>query len=232
MKKCIAISSIVILLLSFKTIPNHRCFEWGSFAHKKINRLAIFTLPEEMFGFYKANADYLTEHSVDADKRRHSIKGEAPKHYIDLDHYGGDSISDPQRLFDLMPRIWYDAVDKFSQDTLVLMQTYDWPGNIRQLKNVIEWLLIMYVNIENFIIKIIDFFLKKKNWRKAHKIAENAFSFCPNNRNLEIRIAGCCFHLNKIDEAIYLLNLNHMDKKDKNKFFFLFPELKNVVAKT
>ena len=82
------------------------------------------------------------------------------------------------------------------------------------------------------IIKIIDFFLKKKNWRKAHKIAENAFSFCPNNRNLEIRIAGCCFHLNKIDEAIYLLNLNHMDKKDKNKFFFLFPELKNVVAKT
>ena len=82
------------------------------------------------------------------------------------------------------------------------------------------------------IIKIIDFFLKKKNWRKAHKIAENAFSFCPNNRNLEIRIAGCCFYLNKIDEAIYLLNLNHMDKKDKNKFFFLFPELKNVVAKT
>ena len=82
------------------------------------------------------------------------------------------------------------------------------------------------------IIKIIDFFLKKKKWRKAQNIAENAFSFCPNNRNLEIRIAGCCFHLNKIDEAMYLLNLNHMDKKDKSKFFFLFPELKNVVAKT
>ena len=82
------------------------------------------------------------------------------------------------------------------------------------------------------IIKIIDFFLKKKNWRKAQTIAENAFSFCPNNRNLEIRIAGCCFHLNKIDEAIYLLNLNQMDKKDKSKFFFLFPELENIVAKT
>ena len=81
------------------------------------------------------------------------------------------------------------------------------------------------------IIKIIDFFLEKKNWRKAQTIAENAFAFCPNNRNLEIRIAGCCFHLNKIDEAMYLLNLNQMDKKDKRKFFFLFPELKNIVAK-
>ena len=81
------------------------------------------------------------------------------------------------------------------------------------------------------IIKIIDFFLEKKNWRKAQTIAENAFAFCPNNRNLEIRIAGCCFHLNKIDEAMYLLNLNQMDKKDKRKFFFLFPELENIVAK-
>ena len=52
------------------------------------------------------------------------------------------------------------------------------------------------------------------------------------SRNLEIRIAGCCFHLNEIDEAMYLLNLNQMDRKDKSKFLFLFPELKNVVAKT
>lgn len=30
-----------------------------------------------------------------------------------------------------------------SDDAVALMQTYDWPGNVRQLKNVIEWLLIM-----------------------------------------------------------------------------------------
>ncbi|MBL0317849.1 MAG: sigma-54-dependent Fis family transcriptional regulator [Alphaproteobacteria bacterium] len=30
-----------------------------------------------------------------------------------------------------------------SMDALVAMQTYDWPGNVRQLRNVIEWLLIM-----------------------------------------------------------------------------------------
>ena len=81
------------------------------------------------------------------------------------------------------------------------------------------------------IIKIIDFFLKKKDWKKAHTIAENAFSFCPNNRNLEIRIAGCCFHMNKIDEGTYLLNSNQMDKSDKKKFFLLFPELENIIAK-
>ena len=82
------------------------------------------------------------------------------------------------------------------------------------------------------IIKIIDFFLKKKKWRKAQTIAENAFSFCPKSRNLEIRIAGCCFHLNEIDEAMYLLNLNQMDRKDKSKFLFLFPELEYFVTKT
>lgn len=31
----------------------------------------------------------------------------------------------------------------FSSDATALMQSYEWPGNVRQLKNVIEWLLIM-----------------------------------------------------------------------------------------
>ena len=32
---------------------------------------------------------------------------------------------------------------KFSDDAMALMQAYEWPGNVRQLRNVIEWLLIM-----------------------------------------------------------------------------------------
>lgn len=32
------------------------------------------------------------------------------------------------------------------EDAIAVMQSYDWPGNIRQLKNVIEWLLIMTSN--------------------------------------------------------------------------------------
>jgi len=31
----------------------------------------------------------------------------------------------------------------FSEDALAALQGYDWPGNVRQLRNVIEWLLIM-----------------------------------------------------------------------------------------
>ena len=42
---------------------------------------------------------------------------------------------------------------KISSETLVVLQNYDWPGNIRQLKNLVEWLIIMYGNQNNFIIK-------------------------------------------------------------------------------
>ncbi len=122
--------SIATLLLSSHTIkPDHTCSEWGFFAHKKINRLAIFTLPEEMFGFYKAHADYITEHSVDADKRRHSIKDEAPKHYLDIDHYGRDSIYEPKELFSLVPRMWSDAVEEYTEDTLKAYGTLPWQLN-------------------------------------------------------------------------------------------------------
>ena len=31
----------------------------------------------------------------------------------------------------------------FADDAMALMQSYDWPGNVRQLRNVIEWVLIM-----------------------------------------------------------------------------------------
>ncbi len=31
----------------------------------------------------------------------------------------------------------------FADDAMALMQSYDWPGNVRQLRNAIEWLLIM-----------------------------------------------------------------------------------------
>jgi two-component system, NtrC family, nitrogen regulation response regulator NtrX len=32
---------------------------------------------------------------------------------------------------------------EFGEDALAALQAYDWPGNVRQLRNVIEWLLIM-----------------------------------------------------------------------------------------
>jgi two-component system nitrogen regulation response regulator NtrX len=32
----------------------------------------------------------------------------------------------------------------FSQEALLALQAYHWPGNVRQLKNVVEWVLIMH----------------------------------------------------------------------------------------
>ena len=33
---------------------------------------------------------------------------------------------------------------RFSDEAMALLQAYDWPGNVRQLKNLIDWILIMY----------------------------------------------------------------------------------------
>lgn len=84
---------------------------WGFFAHQRINRLAVFTLPNELIGFYKKNINYITEHAVDPDKRRYADSLEAPRHYLDADHYGN-------KPFETIPRKWNDAVTKLSEDTL------------------------------------------------------------------------------------------------------------------
>jgi len=103
---------------------------WGFFGHKRINRIAVFTLPQEMFGFYKDHIEYLTEHAVDPDKRRYAVEGEAQCHYIDLDHYYKPG-EDP---FTIMPRKWYDAVAKFTEDTLQTYGIVPWHINVMKLK--------------------------------------------------------------------------------------------------
>ena len=55
--------------------------------HKRVNRYAVFTLPEEGFGFYKKYIVHLTEHAVDAVKRRYAKKEESPRHYFYIDYY-------------------------------------------------------------------------------------------------------------------------------------------------
>ncbi|MEM0940332.1 MAG: zinc dependent phospholipase C family protein [Bacteroidota bacterium] len=102
----------VLLLLVFIPIFS-KADMWGFFAHQKINRLAVFTLPLEMIRFYKQNIQYITEKSVNPDKRRYLIKGEAPRHYIDIDVYGDSAVYK-------MPRYWKEAVAKYSEDTLKL----------------------------------------------------------------------------------------------------------------
>ena len=82
--------------------------------------MAVYTLPPEMIGFYKRHIEFITEHAVDPDKRRYAVKGEAPHHFIDIDHF---SKEDP---FGVMPRKWKDAVAKFSEDTLLEYGVVPW----------------------------------------------------------------------------------------------------------
>lgn len=45
-------------------------------------------------------------------------------------------MSSSAELSGLAPR-------KLSEDAAALLQAYDWPGNVRQLRNVVDWILIM-----------------------------------------------------------------------------------------
>ena len=81
--------------------------EWGFFAHKRINRLAVLTLPPQMMVFFKRNIDYITDHAVDPDMRRYASKHEGPRHFIDLDNYGPP--------FDALPRQRLDAMHYFTE---------------------------------------------------------------------------------------------------------------------
>jgi len=95
---------------------------WGFYAHQQINRLAVFTLPPEMIGFYKKNIRYITEAAVNPDKRRYTVVDEAPRHYLDIDHYGDSALQK-------MPRYWNDAVAKYTEDTLKAYGIVPWHIN-------------------------------------------------------------------------------------------------------
>ncbi len=92
---------------------------WGFYGHKRINRMAVFTLPPEMITFYKKHIEFVTEHAVDPDKRRYANPDEAPRHYIDIDHYGPS-------CFDSVPKYWKQAVNKYSEDTLMAYGIVPW----------------------------------------------------------------------------------------------------------
>ncbi|HVD97398.1 MAG TPA: zinc dependent phospholipase C family protein [Cytophagaceae bacterium] len=92
-------------------------FAWGFFAHKEINKLAIFTLPPELFGFYKKHHEFIIHNAVNPDKRRNVIREEACRHYIDLDAYPDTTA---------IPSYWKEAVAKFSEDSLLKHGIVPW----------------------------------------------------------------------------------------------------------
>jgi hypothetical protein len=116
----LAILLVGSLLLAPAAAPSADA--WGFYGHKRINRIACFTLPAEMFPFFKRHIDFISDHAVDPDRRRYAVAGEAERHYIDIDHYAHHG-EDP---FAIVPRKWDDAVAKFTEDTLKAYGIVPW----------------------------------------------------------------------------------------------------------
>src|SRR5688572_28860643 len=85
--------------------------------------MAVFTLPPGMIGFYKHHIAYITEASINPDKRRFTVVDEAPRHYLDIDHYGDSA-------FQKVPRFWKQAVARYSEDTLKAYGILPWHINV------------------------------------------------------------------------------------------------------
>lgn len=125
---------IIPICLSFIELDrNHaipKTTTWGFFGHKKINRIAIFSLPPELVGFYKEHIEFITDHAVDPDKRKHTLIGEAECHYIDIDHYAQNGLNP----FEVVPKFWTKAVEKYTEDTLKKHGIVPWHIQLVKLK--------------------------------------------------------------------------------------------------
>ncbi|MEO5673503.1 MAG: zinc dependent phospholipase C family protein [Chitinophagales bacterium] len=142
MRKIILLSLFSSILVLIPSNSN----SWGFWAHQRINRMAVFTLPPQMVSFYKENIEFITQHAVDPDKRRYSDPNEAPHHYIDLDRYD-------EFPFDSVPRRWDDAVAKYGEDTL-------------NRHGMVPW----YIQLELY--RLTDAFSEKSKWKILHYSAD------------------------------------------------------------
>ncbi len=82
-----------VLALQICLIYTYHAYSWGFYAHKRINHLAVFTLPESMNRLYKRHIRAIESLSVLPDQRRHTLDEEAARHYIDLDQYELNQIA-------------------------------------------------------------------------------------------------------------------------------------------
>ena len=87
---------------------------WGFPAHKWVNAAAIHALPPELHGWFKSHHAWLTEHAVDADRRKHTLEGEAERHYIDFDRYHQDK--DTLRAW--FPVNWGAACEQWGEEVV------------------------------------------------------------------------------------------------------------------
>jgi hypothetical protein len=103
-------------------LPAPRLNAWGFAAHRKIIDAAIHWLPPPLHSFFKSHHQWLNDHALDADLRKHTVQGESQRHYIDLDRYG-PTIDSLRRLF---PMDFDEAIERWTEDSLQLHGIGPW----------------------------------------------------------------------------------------------------------
>ena len=104
--------ALLPLLLAALTLAHHPAAAWGFFGHRVITQVAVYELPGPMQAFYYRNLPELVRQCTAPDERRNDDPTEAPRHFIDMDHYSEDNP------FGRMPRQYDQAAAKFTADTL------------------------------------------------------------------------------------------------------------------
>lgn len=62
---------------------------WGDQGHRSINGMMLKTLPPGLSAWYSGKEDYLREHASDPDRWRSHDRKEGPRHFLDVEVYGG-----------------------------------------------------------------------------------------------------------------------------------------------
>lgn len=89
------------------------CSSWGFLAHKTLQQVSIYQLPDGLASFFYANQAYVVNQSIRPDVRRNSDKSEGSKHFLDMDA----AVFGPNYLTSI-PHDFDAAVAKYSLDSL------------------------------------------------------------------------------------------------------------------
>ena len=92
---------------------------WGGDGHRYTNELAISALPGELQPFYALYLNEIVKHAMDADDVKDHDPEERPRHYIDVDLYGGFPFS-------ALPEDYNAAVAKFGESVVKGRGTVPW----------------------------------------------------------------------------------------------------------
>ncbi|MBK8627478.1 MAG: hypothetical protein IPN86_18505 [Saprospiraceae bacterium] len=188
MKKIALLIILSISMVCFTSMTKPEA--WGFYGHRLINRMAVFTLPAELIGFYKKHIEYMTAHAVDPDMRRYATKHEGVRHYIDIDHW--DVIPFPN-----VPRDFEEAIIKHCKIKFIAGS-----DSLYFEKQIINDSIFLSTQHLGGITLAIDYATFVKYWKKVIKPMYYEDEWRLSGYDLDELFGTTYFQKNKIDVLI------------------------------